>query len=352
MSALYKLVVRSKVGAKLQETMDFLELAYTKRVNQPGLLKFRLRGNHKLISDLEEDCQVEVWRTNPTLGLDWYADFYGLFSAPAYETNDTTTFTATVPGQMTLLSRRITAYPAAMSDRTTFTDTAAETVLKNLVRYNATGSATQDAGRDRDGYFDSFTIDVADDLGQGSVISWGGSRKNLLTELQKIADVAAGDFDLVKTGPATWEFRFYPGRLGTDKSDSVVFSLSRGNMAKPKVAVVAKTASVAVVGGQGKEEAREVVIVGSGDGPEVFVDGRNDESSALTTRGNLALADGAQKIKFTFDVIQTQRAYYGLHYGLGDLVKAEHMGISVLNGVRGVTVSVKGGKEDIAVETE
>lgn len=42
MGADYKLVLRSKAGAKLEETSDFLELAYTKRVNQPGLLKFRL----------------------------------------------------------------------------------------------------------------------------------------------------------------------------------------------------------------------------------------------------------------------------------------------------------------------
>lgn len=355
MSADYKLVVRSKAGAKVEETADFLELAYQKRANQPGLLKFRLRGDHKLTTLLQEDYQVEVWRRNVALGLPWYADFRGLFSASVTESRKTTTFTATVPGQMTLLARRIIAYPANTSGRSSFTNARAETLLKALVRYNATAQATTANGRDKAGVFNSFSVVVEADQSRGSVISWAGSRKSLLGELQRIAAVAGGDFDLVRVGPASWEFRFYPGQLGVDRSASAVFSLSRGNMSNPKVEVTPRSATIAIVGGQGKDEDRDIQLVGDlvGDGPEVFVDGRNDSSpEALATRGEIALEDAARKVLFTFDVIQTPRSYYGLHYGLGDLVKAEYAGISAIKGVRGVSVAVKGGAEDIAVETE
>lgn len=353
MSARYKLVIKSKLGVKREETTDSLSLVYHKRVNQPGLLSFTLSGNHRILPALEEDGQIEVWRANPALGLDWYPDFVGLLQGHTYDTKDTTIYRGNAPGLLSILGRRVVAWPASATHnaRTNFITTKAETVMKTLVRYNATADAT--TGRDVSGVFASWTITNATDTAAGNTISHTCPRKNLLTELQKIAEVAGGDFDLVRIGPAAFQFRFYPGQLGTDKSASVVFSLARGNMKTPSLTVTPAKHTVAIVGGEGQQDIRSTVVVGTpGDGSEVFLDARSLSADQLTARGNLALTEAAATQEFSFAVMQTPTCYYGLHYGVGDLVQAKYMGLDAKRKIVGVTVELGDNGEEIDCEIE
>lgn len=79
MSAEYRLDVYTAAGAKLAEITDYFGLAYTRRVNAPGLLTFTLAGDHTAIPQLEHNSQVVMYRRHPEIGLGWTADFYGLF---------------------------------------------------------------------------------------------------------------------------------------------------------------------------------------------------------------------------------------------------------------------------------
>lgn len=362
MSAEYKLVFRDRAGAKVHETMDFLELAYQRRVNEPGLLKFRLGSDHpfgrQIIAAPRSfvDYQVEVWRRNVAQNLAWYVDFYGFYQSTVVETKKTTTITATVPGIMNVLARRVVAYPAGTANRSEFISVAAETVMKTLVAYNASqGIATNLGGRDMDGAFTSFNVVTASDVGRGPSVTWGGSRKNLLTELQRIADATGFYFDVLRTGPKVLTFEVYAGLRGIDRSADVVFSLNRGNMANPKVEYTPYAAGAVIAGGSGERGDREVVVAGisADERPELFVDGRNEPSvAALTERAWGAYHERKGRDVLTFDVVQTSVSYYGKHYGLGDWVTAEYAGLSARQTVVGVSVAVKNGAEDIQVETK
>ena len=66
---------------------------------------------------------------------------------------------------------------------------------------------------------------------------------------------------MLLTGARAWEFRYYPGQLGTDRTSTVIFSLNRGNMASPRLTRERRNAAtVAIVGGQGEESDRAVVV--------------------------------------------------------------------------------------------
>ena len=181
----------------------------------------------------------------------------------------------------------------------------------------------------------------------------------MLDQLQAIAQIAAGDFDLIKTGAQTWQFRFYAGQRGTDRSATVTFALELGNMAAPVyryMRLVEKT--VAVVGGQDTGVNRAVVTrtgtdYSAANDIELFVDGRSDDSTAkLNARGDSALDKAQARNAFSYKVLQTPASLYGLHYFLGDLVKAKYKAINVTKQVYAVSVSFDGkdSKEIIDVE--
>lgn len=334
----FKLVARNTAGAKVAEITDYLTLAYRKAVNAPGLLKFTLNGDHAAIALLIDKYQVEVWRRNVALGIDWYADFYGLFRSPESGYTDRNAFEATCPGQMTLLSWRHVAYPADTVDRTKFTSKPGETIMKQMVKYNATSSGTTADGRIRNATSAGVLSGVATigneaDGVHGNTLDWYCSLDNLLASLQKLARVAGGDFDLIKTGAATWEFRWYTGQRGTDRSATVTFSLGYGNMARPRTSynrLDEKT--VALVAGGGSAGARTFVVrtgsnFGSSNDIEMLVDARNEGTvtAALNARGDARLDVVQARQEFKYRVLQSPACAYGLHYcvagAIGDLVK-------------------------------
>jgi len=338
MTADFKLIVRSAAGAKTAEITDHLQLAYRKAVNAPGLASFALNGDHAAIALLTDKCQVEVWRRNVALGIDWYADFYGLFRDPESGFTDRNTFLARCPGQMTMLGWRHIAYPADTVDRSKFTSKPGETIMKQMVKYNATGSGTTGDGRIRNataaGVLTGMaTISNQADGGAGNSLDWYCALDNLLASLQKLARVAGGDFDLIKTGAATWEFRWYLGQRGTDRSATVTFSLGYGNMAVPRSRynrMDEKT--VAIVGGGGENSARTFVTrTGAnhavGNDIEMFVDARGEGTvtAALNARGDMKLDQAQARQEFTYRVLQSPASAYGKHYcvagDIGDLVK-------------------------------
>lgn len=352
----YKMRIKSADGTLLAEVTDFLELAYVKKVNQPGLATAILDGDHAVVSLLEHKSQIEVWRRNLAHEIDWYCDFYGLFLDDDRKYTDHGLFTMRCPGQMWFLSTRIVAWYADTADRSAFTSEKAETIMKTLVSYNAGASATTGNGRIRTGTITGISVEA--DGANGNTLDWYCAWENLLETLQKLTRVAGGDFDLIKTGAQAWEFRWYTGQRGSDRSTTVIFALERGNMASPQCRrnrIDERT--VAIVGGQGTAGDREVVTrtgddYSASNDVEVFVQANaSGSTSALNATGDAKLDELRSRQTFTFDVLQTPSCLYGKHYcvdgALGDLATARYQDVEETVKIAMVTVSVKPTGEEV-----
>lgn len=356
MSVEYKIEQYNSSGAKTATITDHLYLSYTKPVNGPGTYKYALPENHRSISLLDLDSQIEIWRRNQALGVDWYCDYYGFWRDYDWETDDQgkTRFVAMGPGQMHLLSRRHILFYTETNNKSSFDSVDGETVMHTLVKYNATSDATTGNGRLRNGAITG--VSVATDQSRGNTVSWDCAYKNLLGELQKLSEVAGGDFDLVKVGAQAWEWRFYPGQLGTDRSASVTFSRGLGNMGLPRLKVRrTQEATVALAGGQGTTSSRNYAIrtgatYSASNDIETFVDARNGiTSTALQALADERLAATEPQIVLTFEVLQTPGSYYGKHYFLGDLVTANYQDIEGTFKIGEVTVAYESGAEKLKV---
>jgi hypothetical protein len=365
MGAEYQILTYDTAGNRTNVITDYLWLQYKKAVNEPGLLQFRLTGTHGAISTMVDKGVVEVLRRNPDVGLGWYTDFTAIYRGQSDNQNELRVWEAAVPGITHMLSWNLIAWYANTVNRSVFASVAAETIMKTLVNYNVGANATAANGRYVDGVDGSsrlcgmYTITVQADGGTGATMTIGCAWDKLLDTLQSLyARGSGGDFDLIKTGPTTFDFRWYAGQRGTDKSATVLLSLTRGNMADIKYDYNRiDEATVAIVGGQGQDTSRIIAVRNGADYSatnriETFVNGSSYASAgALNAIGDGALYTKRARQKFTFGVMQSYNAYYGLHYNVGDLVSASTRGTTVTQKVVAATVLFdSNGDEKIAID--
>lgn len=355
----YQLRIYSRTGVLQHIVTDMLAITYVREVNSPGVLTFDLPAGHLSIPDFQTDTQVEVWRQDLAIELEWYCDFRAFWRGEqrSADSDGATRYRATCVGQLDLLRRALVAYSAATANRSEFTGVAAETIAKRLVEYNATASGSLADGRAR--AVTLAGIVLQGDAGNGPALTMRCAWRNLLETLRDIAELGSGDFDLVKTSAALWEFRWLPGQLGQDRTGSVRFALNYGNMANPVLRRdYSREPTVAIVGGQGAESSRTVAVrTGANysatyNATELFVDARQETAAdALNAAGDVELSLAQARIDLSFDVLQVPQTYYGLHYSLGDLVGAHYEGFSATKQVRRVSVAVsEDGSEKIRVE--
>ncbi len=314
-------------GNKQFVLTDFLYFSYTAVVNSPGLLVLQVRGDHPLLSSIEDKWQVEIWRKPE--GQAWGREMVTLYRDIAWMYSDRSIAKLICPGIIHMLGWRHVHWVAGTNLRSAFVNDPSETVLKNLVDYNCGPNATIANGRKREGAIAGLSVQA--DGALGNTINWYCMGKHVLTELQEIALIAGGDFDLVKTSDTTWEFRWYTGQLGTDRTALVTFSMKFGNMGIPVYTenrIYEKT--VAGVWGQGEAAERDFVErLGAGysasNDIETFVDAREidlGDTNGLNTKGDKRLVQDAATFDFTFETVQTPSSVYGVHYFLGDLATA------------------------------
>lgn len=347
MATEYKIRIYNRSGVLQYELIDYRALAYSKAVNQPGTAVITLDGRVPVVRQIDLDWQIEIYRRDLTFGLAWYCDFYGFFrdSEERADANGIRSATLYCQGQMSLLSRAIVAYPAGTANRSKYTSTKAETIAKSLVTYNATSAGTTGDGRIRTVTMPTITIET--DGSHGSTIDFACAWQNLLSALQDIAEVGGGDFSLVKTGAATWQFRWHDGQLGADKSSTIAFSLSQGNMANPVLRLnTLDERTVAIVGGQGEEASRSVVsrtganYDASYNAVEVFVDARQMTTTAgLNSAGDAKLSEYQARRGLQFDVLQIPSTVYGRDYELGDLVTTSYGNYTAIKKVSSVSAT-------------
>jgi hypothetical protein len=188
-----------------------------------------------------------------------------------------------------------------------------------------------------------------------------GAGANVLELCRSIAQAGGGDFNVVGTGPATFQFRWYDGQLGTDRTASVVFALEWGNMAEPELSYPRQDEVNAVkVVGQGEDADRETLWVSTAglidDSPwnrlEALRSSRSTPAAGLQAVGDAALEELRPKRTLRFQVLQTPACVYGQHYFLGDLVRTKFLDYEGTQKVRTVWLTAtKAYGSSVTVET-
>lgn len=365
MAVEYAIIIKTRAGIPQRvltgQENGFRQHAYRKEVNDVGLLTFDLDAEHDAIADLEQDGQVEVWRRDPANGVDWYVDFEALFVDEERRADDdgNSVFRALCPGQMDFLAREVVAWKADTANRSVFSSAKAETILKTLVTYNATSSAT--TGNGRIYTTDLANISVAADGAGGNTITFACAYQTLLEALQDVARIGDRDFYLVRTGAQAWEFRTAQ-YLGTDRSATITFALNFGNMSNPVLRrnrLSEKTK--ALVAGQGEEAARAVVTrTGANynatyNSKVVFYPATQyTTSDGLNAAGDIRLDELRARDDLQWDIIQTPGSLYGVHYFLGDLVTGKYQDVTATKQIVVVSVTFAPSNEraeNVQIET-
>ena len=164
------------------------------------------------------------------------------------------------------------------------------------------------------------------------MLDWYCSNDNLLETLQKLALVGGGDFDLVKADlnseSLVWDFRFYTGQLGADRSTTLTFAVGRGNMIDPIFEINREDeATIAIVGAEGQKSTRTYLTrtganYGANNHIEMFVQTHAETTAGQQAVGDKRLDEREARELFEFGIKQTPNCVYGVHFGLGDLAKA------------------------------
>lgn len=323
-------------------------------VNGVGSHAITLKGDLNIANEIGLDYIVEVWHRPPGYSV-WVLAYEGLHRTWVWtaDSSGEEQFTSYGHGYNGLLSRRIIAAYAstAGSDKSG----KAETVIKEYVNENAGPGAI--ATRQLPG----LSIQATGSGGN----NWEGKRswRNLLEVCQEIAYAGGGDFQIVGTGPATFEFRWYTGQLGSVRTigsaDPVVFSLQRNNMLQPTLSVNhGQEFNMVYVLGQGEEAARTVVLASnpaaSGASPwntiEVSRQATNEDTvDGLTSTGVAELRNGLAQQNITFKVAQMPDCAYGVHYFLGDVISALYHQRVDKKIVR-VGLNISSDREDVELE--
>lgn len=310
---------------KINQFSDFITLESVSKVNAIGWIRFTISAEHPVIPDLIKYNIIKLYRQDKA--YTWYCENIGIITSLVYSYDQSNhqllTVTAIHPNW--LLSTRINAYYPNLTNITSFTSRKGEYISKQLVKYNLTSSATEANARLRDGTSTILPVTVQADSGNGNQITIHCAYTNILTLLQKIAVTGGGDFSMVDAD-TSFQFNWYPIQLGTDRHESIFFSVSRGNIADPIYTLDYTNEKTAlIVGGLGERDQRNIVILASSDFTsendiEDFYPSYTEDEASLAAQGYKHLAIHKAIKALTFQVIQIPSCSYGSDYFLGDLV--------------------------------
>lgn len=333
---------------------DWNTLDLQRRVNTFDTMTFTLDGADPRIELFEVDSILEVRRR--VSGSEWYleATLFHITGEQQITEGSRTLFTSYSRGLIELIRRRKLLYYA--NTAYTLKGGPGETIIKAYVNENA-GPAALMPPRLADGRTLGLTIQP--DAHRG--LEWAGQRswQGLLDTIQEISELTDVDFDIVRTDAQAFEFRcFYP-QLGTDRTATLTFSPTLGNMLNPTY-TLSRTEEITriIVLGPGSETDRHVVVREAGtitDSPwrviEETYDARKEtDILALQAAGDAQLTKLQAQESFTFEVLQTTSAQYGRDYFLGDRVSAGFGNLSTTKKITAVSINMQAGRESISVE--
>lgn len=350
-------------GQKVAVFDDWITLEIKHTLNSFSTAVLELDGNDPRLSYFLLDTILEVWRR---AGDYVYLEYIGFHRTAERQlsTEQQYTFISNSVGLLHLVRRRVVAYVAVTAF--TLKQAPAETVMKQIVNENL-GPGAISPPRFVAGVMPGFSI--AADGALGPVYTAQLDTSNVLDVLNNISTAIIDtttlntvDFDVIRTGPITFEFRTYWPQRGVDRTASLAFSPELGNMSGP-VYRIDRTDEVnqMIVLGPGQGSSQWILpVAGTGqtDSPwntlEATTNGSGssttDSYDSLLSAGQTALNESMPKETFTFDVVQEDIALYGRDYTVGDRVTARLADISRVVKIVGATLTIREGEETIGLD--
>ena len=326
-------------GVDLLEYGDFVSLSYARSLNDFSPLRLALPTSFDRTL-LRKDGRIQVWRqaTDGPITLDTETVWFIRRWRDTSSQDGTKLLEVTAYSASYLLASRIIAYTAGSAQAVKAAP--ADNMMKAIVRENLGASAG--AGRNISAY-----LSVQADLSLGVSLSKAFSRRNVLTVLQDISEQAATAgtpvyFDIVAPTPTTLEFRTYATVRGTDRGLSsaspLILSEDRGSLSGVELDDDA-TEEVTYAYGRGDGIQENAVIATASDAARIgsspfgrrerLQDAGNTVSATVVLAyAQKALEEGLPRRTFRAAIVDTPSAAYGRHWFWGDVVAAEHDGIT------------------------
>jgi hypothetical protein len=326
MAVQYTVVTYDSAGSRTSYISDVLDVVVSRAVNGIDMARIVVGGTSAAAQYLTYGSILEIYREDRDAGIAYYREFAGMMRLIDTVTADVTTISVQAVGFTALLADRIVAWKAGVANRSAFSASPAETILKNLFDYNLGANATTANGRLLGGALTGATTAASGGAGNSLSISVAG--QNLLTAMQRIQEAAGGDFDLVYTAPATYTYTWYTGQRGTNRSSTVIFSVANGTIGQLRVITdrIADATAV-IVAGQGEGVYRSYVTRPASlptglNLRERWVDARNQTTtSEYQQLGDIVLAEAErERSRIEVQILQSEALRYGRDYVLGDLV--------------------------------
>lgn len=330
------------------------DLRVSRVVSEPGAYALQISGDDARRSLFVRDTRVEVWRAWPEMGIPWYLEFEGwhLDGVDYADEDGVEHFQSAGVGYLHMLKRTI--IEAAAGSAGSAKSGKAEKVAKAWVAEQLGSLA---GARARLG----FSIEA--DAGRGKRVELQRTYRNVYDVVAEVALRGGGEIDVVGTAGGGYEFRWYQGQRGSDRSATILFAKERGNMSKPRLERKASgLVNAVLVGGQNDAaDVRQTVwrtdpasIAASPWGRmEDFSDARNEETlAALEGKGDAILEETRGRARLSFVPVQTPGCVYGRDYFFGDRVSARYRGTVYSQVVRSVEIAVNadGRKLDVRLE--
>lgn len=358
MAPMYTVSFRTSAGVLEAISQDYLDLAISRTVNAPDMAVLIYDYNSPNRQYLALGNIVTITRQDTDAGISATTEFAGIVRKVVRTTNDRITYEVTCVGMLSLLGTRIVAWTGNFANRSKFTATPAETILKTLFNYNIGSLATQANGRIVNGNVTGMTTTASG--GAGTSMDVSCAYQNLLAVMQKVATDGGGDFDLLYTAPATWTFTWYTGQRGTDRTATVRLSVPLGTIGElVSVDDRIEDFTAVIVGAEGEFNARRIATRPSTLPTglalrEKFIDARRLKKSGLTALqrvGSIELAQQARRRRtYTATLMQNAALRYGRDYFLGDLVTILDLTTTISQRVTGVDLTFSAdGKESVDV---
>lgn len=347
-------------GANKYLIDDYTRLKYTKVSNGIGTAVLTVDASHAAVDGLALDDELEIWRGNihPLWDYTPFVDFRGLYRGPVrrrlYDGSEVVDLT--FQHEMALLQRPIHAYQAGQDGVSSFAAMPIDEIMHALVVTNFNGVTA-------DRLYAASSIGVVSDTitSFATAIDYSAAYRNLLTALQELADYEDIVFNLTKDSSSTadWTFTVQETTIGADRRDEVYFEVGRENLVEANVDQVQLASTLAIAAGQGDGTDREVVTYAANDFDaainqiELFLDSRHlDSTDKLTAYAQAILEQGRYRPQLRFQVHQRPDLAYGKHYGWGDIVTVRYGGVTFVQRIREVAVSIDGNDEEIQLGTE
>lgn len=372
--AIYDIWLTTDTGKQIASLDEVTSLTYVKGLDLCGT--FSLTQPDIYPDEFwAPDRLVQVWRRGPSQNRPTL-DFLGFLRRWAYRVDAKGNHTAILAGfdQNCLLDRRIDAYFAGHMGAQ-FTNLALDDGMKHVVDANLGDKYDLTEGNYPDRDLTDAGLVVQVDLGQGATVDKGYAWRPVGRILRDLAAQSQIDTPEIlywirvesidPDGRVRLRFETGANFLGQDRSssspDPMIFGVELGNMTNTILEYdYFEAVNFVFVGGPGEGADRNIVTARDISAEfssiwgrsEKFIDARNTDPAVLAGVANQALAQGAGRIRFEGEILDTPQAPYGAGWNLGDLITISHRGIEFNSVVRTIQVRVRAGEETIITKVK